>query len=246
MVYFWMSPPENSEKVMLNELLSIAELKLDHMDTVRKFLLILNFEREKIYTEGYSNGFQSEYLQTCGKEILRCSYTANDAAYLASLIFHLLLLKKRRDCWLRGVPIYDVPINYNEATKPRNYRAGSMDYYPERDLTDVSMSLICFGIKFPAGSQRIRTPITKRVSCLWPLPAVKDAGHKLFPDYKTLFTAANEKSDEMIFSIQNIAVNNLGSTTHSYFGSRSAFGSNWKYISGAVRGFLDPVPRTRM
>lgn len=57
---------------------------------------------------------------------------------------------------------------------------------------------------------------------------VKDAGYKLFAgSYKDCFTLANEKSDEMIFSIQNINQDGYGSTTQFYCGTRSSFGSCW-------------------
>lgn len=56
---------------------------------------------------------------------------------------------------------------------------------------------------------------------------VKEAGYTLFSDYKTLFKQANEQSDEMIFSIQHIAVTGSGSTTQFFCGTRSSFGSCW-------------------
>jgi hypothetical protein len=58
--------------------------------------------------------------------------------------------------------------------------------------------------------------------------SVKDAGYKLFTgSYKDLFTLANERSDEAIFSIQNINQDGYGSTTQFYCGTRSSFGSCW-------------------
>ena len=140
----------------------------------------------------------------------------------------------------RGVPIYDTPISYNEATKPRNTEQEVWTFIL-KDLTDC-INEPNLPAKFPAGSSNFGR-ITKSAAyalrgkvymylqdwdkAIADFQAVRDAGHKLFADYKTLFTAANEKSDEMIFSIQNIAVNGYGSTTQFYFGSRSAFGSNW-------------------
>ncbi|PQA53453.1 RagB/SusD family nutrient uptake outer membrane protein [Siphonobacter curvatus] len=56
---------------------------------------------------------------------------------------------------------------------------------------------------------------------------VKEAGYALFSDYKTLFKLANEQSDEMIFSLQHIAVSGSGSTTQFFCGTRSSFGSCW-------------------
>ena len=57
---------------------------------------------------------------------------------------------------------------------------------------------------------------------------VKEAGYTLFTGgYKALFKEANEQADEMIFSMQNIAVDGYGSTTQWYLGSRSSLGSAW-------------------
>lgn len=56
---------------------------------------------------------------------------------------------------------------------------------------------------------------------------VKELGHALFPNYTLLFKEANEQSDEMIFSIQNTGVANLGSTTQFFCGTRASFGSCW-------------------
>ena len=66
---------------------------------------------------------------------------------------------------------------------------------------------------------------------------VKEAGYTLFTGgYKALFKEANEQADEMIFSMQNIAVDGYGSTTQWYLGSRSSLGSAWNsyYVSPAL------------
>jgi hypothetical protein len=56
---------------------------------------------------------------------------------------------------------------------------------------------------------------------------VQTAGHTLFADYKNLFKEINEQADEMIFSLQNTGIVNLGSTTQFFCGTRSSFGSDW-------------------
>ena len=47
---------------------------------------------------------------------------------------------------------------------------------------------------------------------------VGQMGYKLFPNYKQLFKLANERCEEMIFSIQYIAENNYGSRIQKYCG----------------------------
>lgn len=46
-------------------------------------------------------------------------------------------------------------------------------------------------------------------------------------EYKDLFTAANEQCPEMIFSVQHIELNNLGSRTQKFLGTQVAFGGGW-------------------
>jgi hypothetical protein len=60
---------------------------------------------------------------------------------------------------------------------------------------------------------------------------VKTSGHALFTTgsnaYFQLFKQANEQSDEMIFSIQNIGQSGYGSSVTKFCGTRSTFGSDW-------------------
>lgn len=190
------------------------------------------------------------------KELYESVHRANDAIFgitnispsapekkarlLAEVKFLRAFYFYRLNQLYRGVPIYDAPINYDQATKPRNTEKEVWNFIL-KDLTD------CIGetnlpTKFPAGSKDFGR-ITKSAAyslrgkvymylqdwdkAIADFQSVKDAGHQLFPDYKELFKVTNEKSDEMIFSIQNIGLDNFGSTTQFYFGSRSAFGSNW-------------------
>lgn len=46
-------------------------------------------------------------------------------------------------------------------------------------------------------------------------------------EYKMLFKEANEQQPEMIFSVQNLGLDGLGSDLQLRLGSRVAFGSNW-------------------
>jgi hypothetical protein len=59
------------------------------------------------------------------------------------------------------------------------------------------------------------------------LRQVEPLGFALNANYRALFTEAQEQSPEMIFAIQNIGINGLGSTTQFFCGTRASFGSNW-------------------
>lgn len=60
------------------------------------------------------------------------------------------------------------------------------------------------------------------------LRKVGDLGYALFQgEYKQLFKEANEKSDEMIFSMQCIGEDGYGNAFSFRYGSRDAFGSCW-------------------
>ncbi|MDF9831145.1 RagB/SusD family nutrient uptake outer membrane protein [Parabacteroides sp. PF5-6] len=57
---------------------------------------------------------------------------------------------------------------------------------------------------------------------------VGECGYALFQDgYKELFTEANERCEEMIFSVQHIGDAGFGGNSQFYCGTRSSFGSCW-------------------
>ncbi len=58
--------------------------------------------------------------------------------------------------------------------------------------------------------------------------AVTTMGFSLFPDYKALFKEANERCNEMIFSVQAIAENGLHTSANVYYGNRMTPGT-WGY-----------------
>ena len=163
------------------------------------------------------------------------------ARLLAEVKFLRAFYYYRLNQLYKGVPIYDAPVTANEAIKPRNTEQEVWDFIL-KDLSDC-IAETQLPTKYTSGSKDFGR-ITKSAAyalrgkvymylkewdkAIADFQTVKDAGHQLFPDYKALFTTANERSDEMIFSIQNIALDGgFGSTTQFYFGSRSAFGSNW-------------------
>lgn len=141
----------------------------------------------------------------------------------------------------RGVPIYLEPIAYDEAILPRNTEQEVWQQVIS-DLTDC-INEPNLPNKYNAGDSNFGRATKSAAFALrgkaymymsqWDqaiadFAQVKILGHSLFMgQYATLFTEANEQSDEMIFAIQNIPVVGYGSTFQFYFGSRSAFGSNW-------------------
>lgn len=141
----------------------------------------------------------------------------------------------------RGVPIYLEPIAYDEAILPRNTEQEVWQQVIS-DLTDC-INEPNLPNKYNAGDSNFGRATKSAAFALrgkaymymsqWDqaiadFAQVKNLGHSLFMgQYATLFTEANEQSDEMIFAIQNIPVVGYGSTFQFYFGSRSAFGSNW-------------------
>ena len=140
----------------------------------------------------------------------------------------------------KGVPVYLEPVAYNEFTKGRETEQAVWDVVV-KDLTDAinepnlpnkySKGNAGVGRVTKAAAYALRGKtylyMKKWAEAAADFQKVKDLGHSLFSDYVKLFKEANEQSDEMIFSLQNIGVPDLGSTTQFYCGTRSSFGSCW-------------------
>lgn len=140
----------------------------------------------------------------------------------------------------KGVPIYLEPIKYDQFTKPRSTEKEVWDVVI-KDLTDAinetnlpakyAKGNASFGRISKSAAYALRGKVymyTKE----WDKAAadfaqVQAAGHTLFANYSTLFKEINEQADEMIFTLQNIGIVNLGSTTQFFCGTRSSFGSCW-------------------
>ncbi|WP_416440197.1 RagB/SusD family nutrient uptake outer membrane protein [Phnomibacter sp. MR] len=140
----------------------------------------------------------------------------------------------------KGVPLYLEPVAYNEFNKPRETEQTIWDAVV-KDLTDAinepnlpnkyAKGNANFGRVSKSAAHALRGKVymymSKWAEAAADFQKVKDLGHSLFPNYQQLFTEVNEQSDEMIFSIQNIGVSGLGSTTQFFCGTRSSFGSCW-------------------
>lgn len=140
----------------------------------------------------------------------------------------------------KGVPIYLEPVKYNEFTK---LRSGEQEVWNIiiQDLTDcidepalpgkyakgnASFGRITKGAAY-ALRGKVYMYLMNWTKAIADFESVKNLGFSLFPSYIQLFKEANEQCDEMIFSIQNIGVDGLGSSTQWFCGTRSSFGSCW-------------------
>lgn len=141
----------------------------------------------------------------------------------------------------KGVPIYLEPVPAEEINRPRDTEAAVWQLIID-DLTDCvneanlpamySSGDAEFGRATKAAAYALRgkaylymKDYSKAES---DFRKVGELGPQLYQgDYKALFSTANERNPEMIFSVQNIALSGLGSKTQKHIGTRIAFGSNW-------------------
>lgn len=140
----------------------------------------------------------------------------------------------------KGVPIYLEPLRYDEFTKGRSTEQEVWDVVL-KDLSDAiaepnlpnkyAKGNANFGRVTKSAAYALRGKVylylNKWAEAAADFAQVQAAGHALFPDYRMLFKEINEQSDEMIFTIQNTGIINLGSTTQFFCGTRSSFGSCW-------------------
>jgi len=140
----------------------------------------------------------------------------------------------------KGVPIYLEPITDDQAIKERSSEQEVWKVIID-DLTDC-INEVNLPLKYTKGAGDFGR-VTKGAAYAlrgkaylyqqkWADAAtdfgkVKDAGFSLFSDYKTLFSESNEQCDEMIFTVQNLALSGYGSDTQFKCGTRSSFGSCW-------------------
>lgn len=160
--------------------------------------------------------------------------------YIAECKFFRAYFYYRLNQLYKGVPIYLEPFTSDEATKARSTEEEVWNQVVT-DLTDC-INEVNLPNKYASGAADYGH-ITKGAAYAlrgkvylylqkWDLAAsdfskVKDCGYSLFSNYSTLFTVANEQCSEMIFSIQNISQQGYGGTVQLYYGSRSAFTSDW-------------------
>ena len=162
------------------------------------------------------------------------------ARYVAECKFLRALFYFNLNRLYKGVPIYLEPVADEDAVKGRNTEEEVWKVVID-DLTDC-INESNLPEKYSKGDTNYGR-VTKGAAYglrgkaylyqeMWSeavddFAKVKDAGYSLFPDYKALFTEANEQCDEMIFSVQNMALAGYGSDTQFKCGTRSSFGSCW-------------------
>ena len=137
----------------------------------------------------------------------------------------------------RGVPYYDKPIKVEECTngqETEEFIWGKIledltdcineSNFPNNDFTNGRVT------KGAAHALRGKVYMQqgKWADAIKDFEKVGQCGYELFTgDYKALFTAANERSKEMIFSVQNVEQSGYGSISQKYLGTRSSQGSCW-------------------
>ncbi|ATP57896.1 RagB/SusD family nutrient uptake outer membrane protein [Pedobacter ginsengisoli] len=173
---------------------------------------------------------------------LPTSPSANEkkARYIAECKFLRAYFYFRLNQLWKGVPIYLEPFTDTEATKGRSTEeevwnqiiADLNDCIAEPNLPQkYTKGNANFGHITKGAAYALRGKAylyqKKWILASADFSKVKEAGYTLFSDYKSLFKEANEQSDEMIFTIQNISLAGFGSSTQWYCGTRSSFGSCW-------------------
>lgn len=137
----------------------------------------------------------------------------------------------------RGVPYYDVPVKVEECIngqETEEFIWGKVledltacinePNFPDNDFKDGRVT--------KGGAYALRGKVYmqqgKWAEAISDFEKVGQCGYGLFEgDYKALFTEANERCKEMIFSLQNTSLNGYGSISQKYLGTRSAQGSCW-------------------
>ncbi len=137
----------------------------------------------------------------------------------------------------KGVPVYLEPIDESECTKTQSTETEVWEVII-KDLTDCINEPNLPNIDLTGGRVTKGAAYTLRGKIYlfqkkWDLAAadfakVGECGYSLFQGgYKELFTQANERCAEMIFSVQNYDEVGFGGNSQFYCGGRSAFGSCW-------------------
>jgi hypothetical protein len=135
-----------------------------------------------------------------------------------------------------GVPLYEEPVLYNEALKPRN-TIEEVRAFIANDLTEAinllpeSYGASEFGRATKGAAIALRGKLALYAED-WEAAAadfktVMDMGYSLHPKYNELFRAETERNAEIIFSIQNVPVQGMGENMSFRLGTRATRGSCW-------------------
>ena len=163
------------------------------------------------------------------------------AQYIAECKFLRAYNYYRMNILWKGVPLYLEPVTAEECTKGRS---------TEQEIWDAVLADLTACVQEPdlpdkyAASSPDYGRITKAAAYslrgktyLWlkqydkaedDFRAITKMGYSLFGDYKALFKEANERCDEMIFTIPCIEnPSGYGSVFNWAFGNRTTSGSGW-------------------
>ena len=195
----------------------------------------------KIHYEGISRcndaiaNLPQAPIETAGKK----ERLLAEAKFLRAFFYYKL------NMLYKGVPLYLEPTDIDGFTKPRNSEEEVWSQIIQ-DLTDA-IATEELPEKYGADDKEYGR-ITKGAAYalrgkvyMWlnewnkaeaDFKQVEARGYALFNDgtpdtYKNLFKQKNERSDEMIFSLQCIGVSGYGNTYSFYYGSRVTFGGCW-------------------
>jgi tetratricopeptide (TPR) repeat protein len=177
------------------------------------------------------------------------------AQYKAECKFLRAYFYYRLNALYRGVPIYLEPINAADCTRGRaseqevwnTILADLTDCINEPNLknkyasNDTEYGRVTKGAAYSLRG-KVYLWLNEYVKAEQDFRAVTTMGFSLFSDYKALFKQANERCDEMIFSVQAIAENGLHTCINVYYGNRMTPGT-WGYnaiiINDAFVGSFD-------
>jgi len=165
------------------------------------------------------------------------------ARYVAEAKFMRAYFYFRLNQLYKGVPLYLEPFTADEAQKPRATEEEIWEQIvvdltecinetnlPDRYVAgDPNYGHVTKGAAY-ALRGKVYMYMKKWELAINDFSKVKECGYALFNDYKSLFTTKNEQCPEMIFSIQNISQQDFGGSVQLYYGSRSAFTSDWNYF----------------
>lgn len=181
---------------------------------------------------------------------IKCeSSEADKAKFVAEAKFLRAYFYFRLNQVYKGVPIYENPMLASDAQRPRNTEQEVWNFIIQ-DLTDcinetnipnkIAAGNGDYGRVTRGAAYALRGKayiyLKEWSNAVSDFEAVENCGYSLFQGgYKQLFKEANEQSDEMIFSIQNIPSPTYGSSIQLFCGTRSSEGLCWNnYLVPAI------------
>ena len=178
-------------------------------------------------------------LKSPVSDALKAQYVA-EAKFLRAFFYYKL------NELYRGVPIYLEPITVEECIKSQDSEDAVWQQVI-KDLTDCINEPNLPNIDLTSGratkgaafALRGKTYMHMKQwdNAIADFVKVGECGHELFQGgYKELFTEANERCREMIFSMQNTSDLGYAGNFQFYIGTRSMFGWNWNTHIASPKG----------